>query len=326
MMGPELLATVVIPTFNGERYLARLLEALRHQKVPGDYEVLIIDSGSTDDTLRIIGEFPEVRLHQIKNSEFGHGRTRNLAAQLASGEFVAYLSHDAVPASDTWLAELLSPFSVNPSVVAVMGKQVARPGCFPLMRYEISGVFSQFGPDFGTSLFYFGDTTFTEGQKNAIAFYSDVNSAVRRDFLLNKLPYRDVPYAEDQLFGRELTEAGYWKAYAPRAAVEHSNDVTLQEFALRIFDETVGLRKIGTPIGPLSRRGQIKYTLLTTFADSIRIIRDPGYSTKRKLYWLAVNPLYHQKKWSGYRRASIVDIDDAVALQRFSLEHSRKQG
>lgn len=317
----EVLATVVIPTYNGELYLRRILEALRSQKIEGKFEVLVIDSGSTDATLGIVGEYPEVKLHQIKNSEFGHGRTRNLAASLARGTFVAYLTHDAVPDHDGWLRELLAPFSIDDRVKAVMGKQNPRPGCFPLMRYEISSVFAQFGPDFGTTLFY-GDDALS-AQLDAITFYSDVNSATRREFLIETIAYRDVLYAEDQVFGRDLIEAGYWKAYAPRASVEHSNDVTLHEFGLRIFDETVGLRRIGTPIRRLSVAGVIKYTLLTSAHDSMRIQRDRGYSRRRKLYWLVINPLYHARKWASYRRASIVDLNDEKALKAGSLEANR---
>ena len=98
-----------------------------------------------------------------------------------------------------------------------MGKQVPRRGAFPLQKYEIQGVFRNFGPDFGTSVFYKDAFVTDEGVLGAISFYSDVNSAARRRFLLDVIPYRDVRYAEDQLFGKDLIEAGYRKAYAPRA-------------------------------------------------------------------------------------------------------------
>ncbi len=323
-MAEHPLATVAILSYNGEDYLERILEQVAAQELAGGVEVLVIDSGSTDSTLEIVRRFPTVRLHEIPNSEFGHGKTRNLAAQLATGEFVAYLTHDAVPISNQWLRELLKPFELDERIVAVMGKQIPRPGCFPLLKYEIRGVFAGFGPDFGTSVFYKDEFAQSEGVLNAISFYSDVNSAARRDFLLNTIPYRDVRYAEDQLFGKDLIEAGYRKAYAARAAVEHSNDLTLSQYRRRVFDETVGLRQIGFPIPILSRGGQLRLTLRGIAGDSLRIARDADFSWKRKLYWLIVNPAYQVHKWRSYRASTLVSLSDAEAIRSGSLEHSRK--
>ncbi|TFD29396.1 glycosyltransferase family 2 protein [Cryobacterium cryoconiti] len=317
-------ATVAILTYNGEVYLERILTEVLGQELDGAVEVLVIDSGSTDSTLDIVRRFPSVRLHEIPNSEFGHGKTRNLAAQLATGEFVAYLTHDAIPASRQWLRELLEPFRLDERIVAVMGKQIPRAGCFPLLKYEIRGVFAGFGPDWGTSVFYKDEFVQSEGVLNAISFYSDVNSAARRDFLLNTIPYRDVRYAEDQLFGKDLIEAGYRKAYAGRAAVEHSNDLTLAEYGKRIFDETIGLRQIGFPIPPMTGRAQLRLTVRGIGGDTLRILRDPEFSWKRRLFWLAMNPRYQVRKWTSYRASTLTDLSDQAALDSGSLENSRK--
>ena len=317
-------ASVAILTYNGEDYLERILQQVTTQELDGGVEVLVIDSGSTDGTLAIVARFPAVRLHQIANDDFGHGKTRNLAAQLARGEFIAFLTHDAIPVSNRWLYELVKPFELDDRIVAVMGKQVPRSRCFPLLKYEIQGVFAGFGPDFGTSIFYKDEFVQSEGVLNAISFYSDVNSAARRDFLVKTIPYRDVRYAEDQLFGKDLIEAGYHKAYAARAAVEHSNDLTLSQYRRRIFDETIGLRQIGFPVPILSRGGQLRLTLRGIAGDTMRILRDGDFSRKRKFYWLLVNPLYQVTKWRSYRASTLVDITDEDALRADSLEHSRK--
>jgi len=300
----DVLATVAILTYNGERYLRDLLNAVRIQRVDGAVQVLVIDSGSTDSTLRIIGDFPEVELVQIPNSEFGHGRTRNLAAHLARGKFVAYLTHDAVPASDRWLYELLKPFELNPEIVAVMGKQLPRPWCFPLLKYEINAVFGGFGPDFGTSLFYEDEFVQSEGVRNAVTFYSDVNSAARREVLTGPVPYRDVSYAEDQLLGRDAIAAGYVKAYAPRAAVLHSNDMTLAEYDDRMEAETLGQREVGIDVAVPSLGVVARMMARGIVRDTLGIVRDRDYRARRKLYYLAVNPLFHVQKWRGVRRGA----------------------
>ena len=321
---PTALATVAVLTYNGDTYLEEILRAVEEQRIDGEVDILVIDSGSTDRTLQIAAGHPHVRLHEIPNSEFGHGKTRNLAARLARGEFIAYLTHDAIPATDRWLHELIAPLrDTDADIKAVMGKQIPRPGCFPLLKYEIEGVFAGFGPDFGTTVFADDGSATDQGLIDALSFYSDVNSATRTSFLRDVIPYRDVRYSEDMMFGEDIIRAGYKKAYAPRGAVVHSNDLTLVEYGKRMFDETVALRQIGKPIPPMRRRAQLRMTVRGILVDSLRIARD-AYSTKRKLYWLVLNPRFHVVKWRAYRAATWVDLNDAEAIAAGSLEHSRK--
>ena len=321
---PDVLVTVAVLTYNGETYLEQILSAVEGQVIDGEVDILVIDSGSTDGTLGIIARHPAARLHQIPNSEFGHGKTRNLAARLARGEFIAYLTHDAIPASDGWLRELLAPLrDTAADIKAVMGKQIPRPGCFPLLKYEIEGVFAGFGPDFGTTVFSDDGTAKEQGLIDALSFYSDVNSATRTAFLRDEIPYRDVRYSEDMMFGQDIIDAGYKKAYAPRGAVVHSNDLTLDEYGKRMFDETVALRQIGKPIPAMRRRAQLRMTVRGILADTVRILRD-DYSAVGKLRWLLVNPRFHIAKWRAYRAATRVDLGDEAAIRAGSLEHSRK--
>ena len=316
-------ATVVILTFNGERYLEQILAAIAGQILEGEFDVLVIDSGSTDRTLEIVAARPEVRLHQIPNPEFGHGRTRNLAAQLATGEFVAYLTHDAVPADEFWLAELLEPFARFPGVEAVLGRQVPRPDCVPILKYEINRVFATQGPEFATTVSY--ETPAFERYPPygmPARFYSDVNSAARRRFLLDVIGYQDVAYAEDQLFGQDVLKAGYSKAYAARGAVVHSNDLSYAEYSRRLFDEIVGLRMSGAPV-PAASSG-FRAFVRAVVLDPVGILRDRDYSAGRKLFWLAVNPFYHLAKATASRRARRVNLADSSALERGSLEAQRR--
>jgi rhamnosyltransferase len=316
------LATVVIPTFNGERYLRRILEILSQQDLDGSFDILVIDSGSTDGTLDIVRDFPKVRLHQIPNSEFGHGRTRNLGAQMSTGEFTAFLTHDAVPTSTHWLANLIAPMRADPSVAAVMGKQVPRPGCFPLLKYEIRGVFANAGPDDRVTVFDKVSIR-NEAEFARAAFHSDVNSAARSSVLQGPIPYRDVEYAEDQLFGRDVLKAGLRKAYAPMAVVEHSNDLTLREYGKRIFDETFGLRRLGLGGPEIGVVDALKKATRGTVGDARRIAHDPEYSWAKKIRWWLATPSYQFVKWRAIHRAFHVDLDRSSDM-RHSLEAGRR--
>ena len=323
-------ATVFIPTFNGEKYLERLLVAVEQQEFEGNVEILIIDSGSTDGTLSIIARHPLVRLVQIPQSEFGHGKTRNLAATLARGEYIVYLSHDAIPAGTFWLDAILLPLRSlgegGENAQAVFGKHVARAGCFPVLKYGIDGVFNACGPDGRVSVVD-GSVSSVDTLLPAQLFYSDVCSATRRSFLLEKIAYQDLPYSEDLAFARDLLVAGYRKAYQPSAVVEHSNDVTLAEYPRRTFDEFVGMRRVGEAPARMGMLGTVARIVKETLLTGLRIIRDREYTLGRKLYWLFVNPAYVWAKWIGIRRALSVALDDRAAIAKFSLEaqHSTRE-
>ncbi len=325
----HLRATVFIPTYNGEKYIGDILKSLFRQEVNYAYEVYIIDSGSTDGTLDTIRKYQKkhknLRLKEIDNSDFGHGKTRNLAAQESDAEFMVYLSHDAIPANKHWLYEILKPFELHEKIVAVVGKQKARPKCVPILKYEIRSVFRSLGPDHGTTISYKDSFMKNPAFLDSVSYYSDVASATRRDFLLNEIPYRDVPYAEDYMFGRDLIEAGYMKAYASRAVVVHSNDLSFTEYKHRIFDETVGIRKMGVHIKKPRFRSMLKAVTLGSLADGVRIFFDREYSFKRKVFWLLANPFYHVEKWRGIRLAVSHTLGDEDLHRRYSLESRRKK-
>lgn len=321
-------ATVFIPTWFGEQYLDEVLKSIFRQQVPFEFEVLIYDTSSTDSTPQIIEKYAKkhknLRHKTIEKKEFGHGKTRNAAAHDAKGEIVVYISQDVTPAHNRWLYEMVRPFDLNEKIVGVFGKQDPRPHCFPLLKTEIRRTFNGFGPDYGTTLFYKDDFIKDQSTYDAVCFYSDVNSAARKSFLTGKIPYQDVPYAEDQLFGRDVVDAGYQKAYVPRGNVVHSNDMTLKEYKHRMFDETMGLRKIGIPVPVPGKREIIKMVFRGIVRDSFNIVRDHQYSKKRKLYWLMLNPLYHIEKWRGVRLATLVDLDDKKLHDKYSLEKIRE--
>ena len=319
--------TVFIPTWFGIHYIDELLTSVMKQKLDQPFEVLIYDTSSTDGTQDVIKKYADtyenIRWKVLTKDEYGHGRTRQQAAEDAKGEIVVYLSQDAIPAHDRWLYEMVKPFEINKSIVVVMGKQDPRRNAFPLLKYEIQKVFSSFGSDLGTSIFYKDYFIKEQGQYDFVSFYSDVNSAARREALLSTVPYRDVQYAEDQLLGRDVIDSGLMKAYAPRGNVLHSNDMKLGEYAARMFDETMGLRRTGIPVDHPSIKTCTKLIARGIVGDSLRIIKDHDYSWKRKLYWLVVNPFFHIEKWRGVRRATSSDIDDQKT-QGYSLEHQKQ--
>lgn len=320
------LVTVAILTFNGDKYLEEILVAIESQQTSFDFEILVVDSGSTDKTLSIVSKHETVRLHQIPNKEFGHGKTRNLAANLAQGRYIAYLTHDAIPASDRWLSSLIAPMVADERVMGVLGRQLPRTDCVPMLKYEIQLAFARQGAAFGVTLLCQEDMQLaSQFDRSAMYFYSDVNSAARVDFLRNVIPYRDVNYAEDQMFAEDFLSQGFWKAYSPQGAVIHSNDLTLNEIGPRTFDEILALRNIGHQLSAFSSVKLFLVVAKKSLGDGLRMLRDPEMRGKKLIYWLFVNPLFIANKWLAYNKACRVSFTDLELIQSSSLEAQRKK-
>ncbi len=316
--------TIAILTLNAQPYLRDLLEGCKHQSAPFEYEVLIIDSGSTDETLDIIKEYPEVRLHRIPNTEFGHGKTRNLAAKLAKGELIVYLTHDAVPAHEHWLEEMVRPFELSPKVACVYGKQIPRPDCCPAIKRDIINVFRGFGPDHFVMVQQANPNITHQPSNEAITFFSDVNSAVRKSILLGNIPYQDLSYAEDQAFGRDVIKAGLIKIYAPQGSVIHSHSYPPLKYLRRMYDEMVGLKHATGQTLDTRILSHISWIIKATLIDWIFIIRDPSYRLRSKIKYILQSPFYNAFRRLAIRLSTKKDLP-IWAHNFLSLEKQHKK-
>ena len=100
--------SVVVPTYNGGSQLETLFQTLKQQKKCGNVEIVIVDSGSTDGTIQLCNRYG-VTMIQIPNEHFSHSTARNLGAEAARGQFLVFMTQDALPSSEEWLAEMIAP-------------------------------------------------------------------------------------------------------------------------------------------------------------------------------------------------------------------------
>ena len=280
---PSIDVTIAIPTYDGEEHLEKLLSSVFDQSTVLNYNVLIIDSGSSDQTLEIISKFSKVKLHKIPNSEFGHGKTRNLAVSMSNATYVVFLSQDAIPATPKWLDSIIEPFKINDNIFCVFGKQSPRKFTDATTKREVYSVFKSLGPDHSIMLHRGKSLIDSQDLVQKLTFFSDVNSAVKTKFLLEKIPYRDVRYSEDQLLGKDILDSGYLKAYAPSAEVIHSNDYPIKKYFARRIDEYSAMYEyLGvTPEGRII--SLVKLFVMETLRDYVFIIRDTDYLFRQKL-------------------------------------------
>ena len=76
------------------------MKIVNNQNFNGNIEVIAIDSGSEDRTLEILKNH-DANIFQIEPEEFHHSKTRNLGAEKSNGNFLVYLTQDALPISET---------------------------------------------------------------------------------------------------------------------------------------------------------------------------------------------------------------------------------
>lgn len=140
--------SVITPVYNGARFLRQAMESVLNQSYE-DWELLVIDDGSTDDSAASAEEYvrrfaPKVRLlRHADQKNHGFGATRNVGLANASGEFIALLDAD-----DVWLPQRLElsirAFDDHPEVGMVYGNVV----CIDEHSHEITqptGPYGQYG-------------------------------------------------------------------------------------------------------------------------------------------------------------------------------------
>ena len=113
---------IFIPILNAEDDLERLLPRLIDLD-PAPSDVLFVDSSSDDGSPQKVLD-AGFRLHTIKRSEFGHGRTRNLALSMMDCDVVLYLTQDAIPVDVKLIEKIILPFQ-DPKVAHVFARQLA---------------------------------------------------------------------------------------------------------------------------------------------------------------------------------------------------------
>ena len=179
-MGPRV--SVLIPTYNAGRYLGAALQRVLGQTYQ-DFEIIVVDDGSEDDTAAVAARYPQVRY--FYNAHSGISVTRNLAISKAKGEMIAFLDAD-----DMWAPDKLE-------------KQVAYLDRYPECQLVFTLVEN-----------FFDGAADTMNQRQEQLLHSNVENClpsccIRRDVFEKYGVFReDYPYGEDTYWATKLWAAG----------------------------------------------------------------------------------------------------------------------
>lgn len=128
----DFIVSVIIPTLDAQECIQQLLLRLQQQTQRPD-EIIVVDSSSSDNTIHEVRKVPGITLFQIPRSQFNHGGTRDWALRHSKGDFVLFLTQDAMPSDNYYVARLLQPFS-DGLVAMTSGRQLPRDDARPFER------------------------------------------------------------------------------------------------------------------------------------------------------------------------------------------------
>jgi GT2 family glycosyltransferase len=220
------IVSVIIVTLNGKALLAESLAALCAQTLT-DFEIIVVDNGSTDGSSEWLAEnFPQARLVR-SNVNTGFAKGNNLGMRVARGEFIALLNNDAVP-EPTWLAELVGALRRHPEAGFAASRVVlhANPNVLESAGDSIAGSGSIFRRGYRCALHQFDQEEFVFGAQACAAIYRramlDEIGLFDEDFFL---VYEDA----DLSFRAQLR--GFKCIYVPSAIVRHHGEATIGAFS-----------------------------------------------------------------------------------------------
>ncbi|HIE13741.1 TPA: glycosyltransferase, partial [Candidatus Bathyarchaeota archaeon] len=233
--------SILILVRNEEGNIKKCLRQVFNQRTNFRYEVIVVDSGSTDQTVEICKTFP-VKLVCIQPDKFSHSGTRNLAARLSKGKYLVYLAGDAIPCNERWLDYLINSLTEDDRVAAVYGRQIPKADLSPNHKFRLNWLYGQkrlvkdYEQRHKLPNFY---------------FFSTVNCAIKK-FLWNKLMFNEnLRIFEDMEFASRVMRLGYLIVYEPNAKVFHGHNIGVLETLKRYF-------VIGTTLSYLGISDELK--------------------------------------------------------------------
>lgn len=216
--------SIIIRAKNEARAIGKVLEGVFSQQTDRSFEVVVVDSGSTDDTIRIATDLG-CRIVEIKPEEFTWGHSLNVGADNSDAEYVVNLSAHSEPVDRHWLAYLLEPFS-DENVGGVYGRQVPIRGVDPFEEIELEMGF----PDNTVYMKYSG--------------FSNASCALRRD-LWKRFPFDEqLISCEDGDWATRVSDAGYRVVYQPSSVVYHSHEFAVTKVYRRWYWRSYALRML----------------------------------------------------------------------------------
>ncbi len=323
--------SVIIPTKNAGNEFHELLISLHKQIGIKKMEIIIVDSGSSDDTVKTAEKY-KAKVIKIPEKEFSHSYTRNLGAENAGCDYLLFMTQDAFPTSEFWVYRLLNVIKTfNVTAVSCMEEMKSDAELFYRV---INWSHMQFLKlDFGDRIL-FKPPVINHLTLRKNGQLSDIACLIKKSvFMKYKFRYN---YAEDLDLGIRLIKDGYKLALLSSVKVIHSHNRPAFYYLKRSYVETRSLSKIlpGFPVLNLDYNNLVNdicfnyFSIYDMFDNDLSQIRLPckinyfvefvsgkfrKISYDKNLKKSGVNNKYCDEKFSSFIQRYFADFMDPAA-------------
>jgi rhamnosyltransferase len=241
-------ASIIIRTLNEARHLDELLRAIASQTSTGlRHEVILVDSGSTDGTLKI-AEGHGCRIQHISREEFSFGRSLNIGCEAAHGDILVITSGHCVPTDEYWLQHLCQPLLDGQADYAY-GRQYGGPES----HYSEHRIFAKYFP--------------AQSKIPQAGFYcNNANAALHKSTWQKYRFDEELTGLEDMGLTQRLVKDGGRVAYIAEAGVYHHHSETWPQVRRRFEREAIALQRI-MPQVHVGLVDTLRYTVSSVWKD-----------------------------------------------------------
>ncbi len=218
-------ASVVVRCYNERDHIEKLFHGLFEQ-THESFEVILVDSGSTDGTLEIARQYPIEDIVHIPPEKFSFGRALNYGCEAAKGEYCVFISAHCYPRRVDWLERLLEKFG-DDDIAMVYGKQ---RGGGPT-KFSERQIFKRWFPD-------------EDIDYQLTPFANNANAAIRRELWEEYAYDEQLTGLEDLDWGKRVKEDGYEISYASEAEIIHIHDEAPRQIYNRYKREAIAHKEI----------------------------------------------------------------------------------